>query len=218
MNAIQVTGSGSVAGNACTAKFTICDFGFTIGGQVARMILKGVSRPQLEIEVKLMKYITTIDNKEFEIEVVDEHHIRIGNRLLEVDFESVSGQPVFSLILDGKSYEAFVYQGDEDWEVLIRGQQYQVNVEDEREKRLKTSAGGGSMEGGEFHLKAPMPGLVVAILLEEGQEVKKGQVMMILESMKMQNELKAPRDGVIGRIRVKAGESVEQKQTLLSVQ
>ena len=62
-----------------------------------------------------------------------------------------------------------------------------------------------------------MPGLVVAILIEEGQEVKKGQVMLILESMKMQNELKAPRDGIMGRIRIKAGESVEQKQTLLSL-
>ncbi len=165
-----------------------------------------------------MKYITTIDNKEFEIEIVDERHIRIGERLLEVNFKSVSGQPVFSLILDGKSYESFVYQGEEDWEVLIRGRQYQVKIEDEREKRLKAAAGGGVIEGGEFHLKAPMPGLVVSILIEEGQEVKKGQVMLILESMKMQNELKAPRDGIMGRVRVKAGESVEQRQTLLSVQ
>lgn len=163
-----------------------------------------------------MKYVTTIDDHEFEIEVVDERHIRIGERVLEVDFVSVSGQPVFSLILDGESHEAFVYQGDEDWEVLIRGRQYQVKVEDEREKRLK-SAGEGNVSGGEFHLKAPMPGLVVAVLIEEGQEVKKGQVMLILESMKMQNELKAPRDGVMGRVRVKAGESVEQKQTLLSL-
>ena len=164
-----------------------------------------------------MKYITTIDGKEFGIDVVDERHIRIGERLFEVDFESVSGQPVFSLLLDGKSYEAFVYQNDEDWEVLIRGQQYQVKIEDEREKHLKSSAGGGSMEGGEFHLKAPMPGLVVTVLIEEGQEVKKGQVMLILESMKMQNELKSPRDGIMGRVRVKAGESVEQRQALLSV-
>jgi glutaconyl-CoA/methylmalonyl-CoA decarboxylase subunit gamma len=57
----------------------------------------------------------------------------------------------------------------------------------------------------------------VAVLIEEGQEVKKGQVMLILESMKMQNELKAPKDGVMGHVRVKAGESVEQRQTLLSV-
>ena len=164
-----------------------------------------------------MKYITTVDDQQFEIEVVDEHHIRVGDRLLQVDFESVSGQPVFSLILDGKSYESFVYQGDQDWDVLLRGRQYQVKVEDEREKRLRAAAGGGVAEGGEFHLKAPMPGLVVAILVEEGQPVKKGQVMLILESMKMQNELKSPRDGTIGRIRVKAGESVEQKQAMLSV-
>jgi biotin carboxyl carrier protein len=164
-----------------------------------------------------MKYVTTIDNQVFEIEVVDEHHIRIGDRLLQVDFESVSGQPVFSLILDGKSFEAFVYPGEEDWDVLLRGRQYQVKVEDEREKRLRAAGGEGATEGGEFHLKAPMPGLVVAILVEEGQQVKKGQVMLILESMKMQNELKAPRDGMMSRIRVKAGESVEQKQPLLSM-
>jgi biotin carboxyl carrier protein len=163
-----------------------------------------------------MKYVTTIDGKEFIIEIVDEHHIRVGDRLLEVDFEPVSGQPVFSLLLNGKSYEAYVYQDEEDWEVLIRGRQYQVKVEDEREKRLATG-GESSVTGGEFHLKAPMPGLVVAVLIDEGQEVRKGEVLIILESMKMQNELKAPRDGIMGRVRVKAGESVEQRQTLLSV-
>ena len=164
-----------------------------------------------------MKYVTTIEDKEFEIEIVDDHHIRIGDRLLNVNFESVSGQPVFSLILDGKSYESFVYQGEEDWEVLLRGRQFQVKIEDERERRLKAAAGGGATEGGEFHLKAPMPGLVVIVIVEEGQSVEKGQVMLILESMKMQNELKAPRDGVVGRVRVKAGESVEQKQSMLSL-
>jgi biotin carboxyl carrier protein len=70
---------------------------------------------------------------------------------------------------------------------------------------------------GEFHLRAPMPGLVVAIPVTEGQPVKRGQVILILESMKMQNELKAPRDGTIGRIRIRPGETVEQKQTLLSM-
>jgi biotin carboxyl carrier protein len=62
-----------------------------------------------------------------------------------------------------------------------------------------------------------MPGLVVAIPVAEGQPVQKGQVLLILESMKMQNELKSPRDGTVGRLRVKPGETVEQKQTLLSV-
>jgi biotin carboxyl carrier protein len=164
-----------------------------------------------------MKYITTVNGKEFEIEIVDERHIRIGDRLLAVDFESVSGQPVFSLILDGRSYESFVYQGDEDWEVLLRGRQFQVRVEDEREKRLRAAAGGGVAEGGEFHLKAPCQDWWSPSLSQKARKIKKGQVLLILESMKMQNELKAPRDGVVERIRVKTGESVEQKQTILSI-
>jgi biotin carboxyl carrier protein len=130
----------------------------------------------------------------------------------------VGGQPVYSLIADGRSHEAYVRESDEGWQVLLRGRLYPVKVEDEREKRLRAAAGGGVAESGEFHLKAPMPGLVVAVPVEEGQEVKKGQVLLILESMKMQNELKSPRDGTVSRIRVKAGESVEQKQALLSVQ
>lgn len=164
-----------------------------------------------------MKYITTVEDKQFLVEIIDEKHVSVDGKVYEVDFESVSGQPVYSLILDGKSHESYVAPGDHDWQVLIRGRLYPVTVEDEREKRLRSAAGGGVAETGEFHLRAPMPGLVVAILVEEGQAVKKGQVLLILESMKMQNELKSPRDGTVGRVRVKAGETVEQKQTLLSV-
>jgi biotin carboxyl carrier protein len=164
-----------------------------------------------------MKYITTVEGKEFLVEVLDEKRVSVNGTVFNVDFESVSGQPVFSMIVDGKSYESYVYPGDEDWQVLLRGRQYTVTVEDEREKRLRSAATGGVAEGGEYHMKAPMPGLIVAVQVEEGQDVKKGQVLLILESMKMQNELKSPRDGKISRIRVKPGESVEQKQTMLSV-
>jgi biotin carboxyl carrier protein len=101
--------------------------------------------------------------------------------------------------------------------VLLRGRLYPAQVEDEREKRLRAAGGGGVADSGEYHLKAPMPGLVVAVPVSEGEAIKKGQVLLILESMKMQNELKAPRDGTVHRVRVKPGESVEQKQTLLSV-
>jgi len=164
-----------------------------------------------------MKYITTVENKQFLVEIIDDKHVSVDGKVYEVDFESVSGQPVYSLIVDGKSHESYVAQAEDIWQVLLRGRLYPVTVEDERERRLRAAAGGGVAETGEFHLKAPMPGLVVAIPIEEGQEIKKGQVLLILESMKMQNELKAPRDGKVHRIKVRAGESVEQKQTLLSV-
>ncbi len=165
-----------------------------------------------------MKYITTLDGKEYLIEIIDEHRVAIDGRVVEVDFEPVSGQPVYSLLIDGKSYESYVYETEEGWQVLTRGRQYNLTVEDEREKRLRAAAGGGVAEAGEYHLKAPMPGLVVSISVKEGDKVEKGQVLVILESMKMQNELKSPKPGMVGRIRVKQGETVEQRQALLSVQ
>ena len=165
-----------------------------------------------------MKYIATVEGKEIFVEVLDDKHVSVNGKVYEVDFESVVGQPVYSLIVDGRSHEGYVQPSEEDTlQVLLRGRLYPVSVVDEREKRLRAAAGGGVAETGEFHLKAPMPGLVVAIPVAEGQAVKKGQVLLVLESMKMQNELKAPRDGVIHRIKIKVGESVEQKQSLLSV-
>ena len=164
-----------------------------------------------------MKYISTINDQEYTIEIIDEDRVSINGKTYDVDFESISGQPVYSLLIDGKSYQAFVYAGDDSWEVLLQGVLYPVVVEDEREKRLRASSGAGPTISGEFYLKAPMPGLVVTIPVSEGDEVKKGDVLLILESMKMQNELKSPRDGTVSRIRVDTGDSVEQKQTLLSV-
>lgn len=164
-----------------------------------------------------MNYITTIGEKEFNVEVLDKHHINVNGKVMQVDFESISGQPVYSLLIDGKSYEAFVSAGEDEWQVLLLGRQYPVKVEDAREKRLRAAAGGRPQGGGEFQLKSPMPGLVVAIPIEENQEIDKGQVLLVLESMKMQNELRSPRAGKVLRIRVKQGETVEQRQVLLTV-
>jgi biotin carboxyl carrier protein len=165
-----------------------------------------------------MKYVTTIDNREYIIEILDEHHVVVDGATYRVDFESVSGQPVHSLLVNDKSYEAYVYPSDEGWQVLLHGTLYQLNVEDEREWRLRASMGGGPAEYGEFHLRSPMPGMIVAVPVEEGQEVKKGDVLVILESMKMQNELKSPRAGTISRVRVKPGDNVEQRETLVSIE
>ncbi len=165
-----------------------------------------------------MNYITTIGGKEYSIEVIDKGHVSVNGTVMQVDFESISGQPVYSLLIDGKSYEAFVNPGEEDeWQVLLLGRQYPAKVEDAREKRLRAAGGGATTGSGEFQLKSPMPGLVVAVPVQEDQAVEKGQVLLILESMKMQNELRSPRAGKVQRIKVKPGESVEQKQVLLTV-
>lgn len=164
-----------------------------------------------------MKYVTTIRDQEYLVEIVDEHHVLVDGVQYNVDFDSVSDQPVFSLLLDGKSFESYVYDSEEGLQVLLHGTLYQANVEDEREKRLRAASGGGVAEREEYHLKAPMPGLVISIPVREGQQIEKGDVLVILESMKMQNELKSPRAGTVARVRIENGDSVEQRQTLLSV-
>jgi biotin carboxyl carrier protein len=82
---------------------------------------------------------------------------------------------------------------------------------------LRTAIQGGVSTGAEFILKAPMPGLVISVPVTEGEIVEMGQSLVILESMKMQNNLRAPFAGKVARLRVKAGESVEQKQVLLNL-
>ena len=164
-----------------------------------------------------MNYITSIGDQEYNIEVLDKRHISVNGKVMEVDFESISGQPVYSLLIDGKSFEAFVSPDEDEWQVLLLGRQYPAKVEDARERRLKAAAGGGTQGSGDFQLKAPMPGLIVTIPVQEHQDVEKGQVLLILESMKMQNELRSPRAGKVQRIRVKPGETVEQRQVLLTI-
>lgn len=164
-----------------------------------------------------MKYITTIGDEDFEVEILSQRQVSVNGKIYEVDFEAVSGQPVFSLLVDGGSYQAHIIPGEDQasLQVLLRGTLYNAVVEDEREKRLKAAAGGSVVASGDFVLKAPMPGLVIQVPVSEGDEVSEGDVLIILESMKMQNELKAPKDGRVSRVQVKEGDSVEQRQAML---
>ena len=165
-----------------------------------------------------MKYVVEIGEQEFLVEIIDEHNVLLNDQPYQVNFDSIGDQPVYSLLLNGKSYEAYVYPADECWQVLLQGRSYPALVVDEREKRLRAASGGDLGERSEYNLQAPMPGLVIAIPVSEGQQVQKGDILVVLESMKMQNELKSPSAGKVSRLRVEAGDSVEQHQTLLSVE
>jgi biotin carboxyl carrier protein len=162
-----------------------------------------------------MKYFATIGDQQFEVEIKADQQIEVDNQNLIADFQSVGNQPVYSLILDGDSYEASIYTSEKGIQVLLLGQLFEVQVEDERQQRLRQSSSGPEIRSGEIQIHAPMPGIVVNIPVEEGQEVVQGENIIILESMKMQNEIKAPRDGTVLRIRVITGESVNQNQTMV---
>ena len=161
------------------------------------------------------KYFAEIEGVEYQIEILSDTRIAINGEPYELNFQALRQHLSYSLLLEGKSYEINIYQDNGLWEVLLRGHQFSVKVEDERERRLRMAAGQSSKEEGKIVIQAPMPGLVIDIQVKEGQEVDEGDVLVILESMKMQNELTAPRAGRITRIQTKMNEHVERKQALL---
>jgi biotin carboxyl carrier protein len=164
-----------------------------------------------------MKYIAEVDAMEFPIDILDEHHIRYGNDILEVDFNKVNGQPLYSLLVNGESFEGYVYPDEQTWQVLMLGHSYQVKIEDAREKRLKMAESVGTGIEKEYVLKSPMPGLIISVPVLEDQKVDKNQILIILESMKMQNELRSPSNGIVSRVRIKTGDQVQQKQVILTI-
>ncbi|HLA44275.1 MAG TPA: biotin/lipoyl-containing protein, partial [Aggregatilineales bacterium] len=143
--------------------------------------------------------------------------VTINGEEREVDFKSMGQHAIFSLIIDNQSFEAVVEQRDGKYHVLIFGDLYEIDIIDERTYRLMLAGGGAAEPTGEVVIASPMPGLIVDVTVEIGQEVQKGQTVVILESMKMENELKAPRNGTVIRIDVKKGDSVEQSKTLVTI-
>ena len=164
-----------------------------------------------------MKYLATINEETFEIEINHEGIVTLNGEVREVDFKSMGQQGIYSLIINNESFEAVIERRDDQYQVLIFGDLYEVQIQDERTMRLLQAGSGLGEPVGDIAIKSPMPGLIVEVPVEVGQEVTKGQTVVILESMKMENELKAPRDGVISRIDVAKGDSVEQNKTLVTI-
>ncbi len=164
-----------------------------------------------------MKYSTSVGNQTFIIDVNQENQVIVDGEPTPVDFFSLDKATAFSLLLDHNSYEVLVNEESGEYRVLLSGHLFNVHVEDERARRLAQASRGFTPGSGEIQIKAPMPGLIVAIPVIEGQPVKKGDVLVVLESMKMENEIKAPRDGVVAGVRVQTRQSVEQNQLLVTV-
>ncbi len=164
-----------------------------------------------------MKYATTIGGQTYIIEINREGEITVDGETRAADLRAIDGLGTYSLLLDSESHEALVETRADDIGVLLRGRFYPVQVQDERARRLAESTRGFGAPAGEVAIKSPMPGLIVAVKVGPGQDVKKGETLVILESMKMENELKAPRDGTVGVVRVKDRQPVEQGQVLVTL-
>jgi biotin carboxyl carrier protein len=164
-----------------------------------------------------MKYITTINDREYIIEINHDNEITVNGEKYATDFQHIAEGGILSLLLNHRSLEGIVEERGTFWEVLIHGELYNVQVQDERAYRLSKARGVTTAVSGEAIIQSPMPGLIIAVPVTVGAPVTTGQPVVILESMKMENELRSPRDGVVLRVSVQPGASVEKGQALVTI-
>jgi acetyl/propionyl-CoA carboxylase alpha subunit len=164
-----------------------------------------------------MKYIATVGDQEFVVDVNREGEVTVDGIPYAVDIQGVGGHSLYSIIIDGRSYDVFIDEAEEDFLVVLWGGLFEVKVQDERTRRLAGLKRGPVAPVGEVLIKSPMPGVVVKVPVSEGQPVETGDIVVVLESMKMQNEFKSPRPGVVHNVRVKKGERVDQNQIMVTI-
>lgn len=128
-------------------------------------------------------------------------------------------QGSFHLIKDNKSYNVELVKADyveKTFTLNVNGNKYQLEAKDKFDELLHNLGLDKLVSGKANEIKAPMPGLVLDVRVEEGSVIKKGDVVLVLEAMKMENILKSPSDGVIKKINVKKGMAVEKNQVMIS--
>lgn len=158
-----------------------------------------------------MRYYVTIGQDTFEIELVD-GTVTIDGKAVEVELVDVPGTRLRHLLVDGRSWPLVAREGagGGEWDIHFGGQRFGATVVDERTRAIREMTGSAGEARGPKPLRAPMPGLVVRVEVEPGQAVQRGTGVIIIEAMKMENELKAEAAGVVSRVHVEAGQAVEK--------
>jgi biotin carboxyl carrier protein len=165
-----------------------------------------------------MRYIVKIEDKNFQIDITErdgELETDLDGQLVSADSIGIKGKNVVSFLFNHRSFDLEFSKNQNEVSVLLNGRRYDCLLEDERSLRLKQLGGLEVETKKERELKTPMPGLVTAIEVKEGDFVKAGQGVIIVEAMKMENELKAKFDGKVKAIKVKEHQAVDKDEILV---
>lgn len=166
-----------------------------------------------------MYKIKVNDHFNFETELKDEV-VFLDNVLTDVDFISL-GEGKFHFIRDKKSYTAEVVEinrAEKKFKIKVNNNLFYLEIKDQYDELLK-NLGLDNLNSQKIkEIKAPMPGLVLKILVNEGDLIKKGENLLILEAMKMENMIKAPSDLIVKKVNVKVGDKLEKNQLMLSLE
>jgi len=165
-----------------------------------------------------VKYFVTIGAQTHEVEV-EGTRVVVGGVALETQLAAVLGTPLYHLLLGGESWTvaAEPLEGVGRWALGMVGERVEVAVQDEPSRGIEAVSGKGQPAAAGGTVRAPMPGLVVRIEVAEGQQVDAGAGLVVVEAMKMENELRAPRSGMVQTVHVAIGQAVEKGASLVTL-
>ena len=162
-----------------------------------------------------MKYYARIGTNEYEIDIDAESNVTIDGNPVTVDLRQSGAPELYSVLFGGHSFDMLIEPQRFNYAITFHGEQFEVQIEDERTRKLNTGRKAPAVPHGELAIKAPIPGLVVKVLVAEGDQVEDGQPMVLLEAMKMENEIRSMRAGTVHSIKVSEGQRVEQNEVLM---
>ncbi len=152
--------------------------------------------------------VQTSEGFTFEIEKSDAENLDL--------LENEDGS--YNLIYNNKSYTLSVIKSDinkKSFTISVNGKEFDLDIKDSLDQMLDKMGFSNNKKHSSGEIKSPMPGMVLNIEAEEGQEIEKGDTLLVLEAMKMENLIKSHANGIVKSIKVKKGEAVSKNQVLL---
>lgn len=157
-----------------------------------------------------MRYYVTVEGRTLEVDLSGETP-RVDGEPVAAELTRLPGTPTRHLVVGGRSHVLVAARSEgERWDLHLDGERFDLEVIDERTRAIRAMTGQGAATAGPKPVKAPMPGLVVRVRVAPGDRVERGASVVIIEAMKMENDLKAETDGVVSRVLVSEGQPVEK--------
>jgi biotin carboxyl carrier protein len=163
-----------------------------------------------------MRYVTNVEGRNFTVEI-QEDRVIVDGQAHNTDLRRIEPLSLYSLLVGNQSHELLIERQQDEYGVMLQGKLYTVRVQQEHSRGRATPGSSLLTAAGQTVIEAPMPGLVLETLADVGHAKKAGEVLIVLESMKMQIELRCPRDSVVGAVHVSAQDHVSQGQALITL-
>lgn len=164
-----------------------------------------------------VRYFAGVGDEWRQVTVLEDG-VDVDGRLVSADISTLPGSARQHLRMDGRSLALFARRVEDAWVVELEGRLFRVRVEDERSRHIRELASHARPGDPTRLLRAPMPGLIVRVEVEVGQEVAEGDGLVVMEAMKMENELRSEVPGKVVSVEVEAGQAVERDAILLRLE